>query len=374
MADELQPHGGAERSQVDVAEGLARRGHAIDLVHRGDGPFRRRYERFATSITRVGAVQGDGSRRTDAQLLAAAVRCAPTAGRVDCVYVNSARVTFFGALLAAPRRRALVCHLRLPQPPARSVKNRLGMAAVTRFVAVSEHTRDVHVADGVDPGVVDVVHNGIDTATFRPAEPAERAAARAALGLSASAFAVLYAGRLDPAKGPDVLLRAWRDGHGMPPERTLLVAGAPREHGGEQADAYVRSLRELASGTDVRWLGRRDDLAPLLAAADAVAVPSVFEEPFGRVVVEGMSSGLPVVASATGGIPEILSGFPDLLVPPGDPRALAGALARTASWRGTDPELGRRLRRHVQASFSLAATVAGVERALVRAVGARRGA
>lgn len=367
LADELEPHGGAERRRVEVAEALARRGHQISLVYARPGGFLERYQAFARTVLQVPAAQGDGTRATDLRLLAAAARGWQVARHCDVVYANSIRLSFLGATMSATSRRPLVCHLRLPDPPSPSVKTRLGTAGVDRFIAVSQHTRGRHVAAGLDPDRIDVVHNGVDTAQFRPADEQLRRAERAQLGVHDDRLVELYAGRLDAAKGIEVLLRAWgehvrRPGAG---DDLLLVAGAPREHlSPAAAQAYVASLHGSAP-EGVRWLGRRLDVVPLYAAADVVVLPSLFEEPFGRVVIEGMASGRPVIASSTGGVPEILDGaFPDLLVPPGDQHALAAALGRLRRWREHDPALGQRLRRHVEGSFSVAATVAGVEQVL----------
>lgn len=367
VADELDPHGGAERSQVEVAEELARRGAQVDVLYARPGAFLPRYEAFARSLTRVPAAQGDGTRRTDAGVLLACVRGTRAAGRADVVYANSIRLSFVAGAVGRARRLPVVCHLRLPDPPGPSVKNRLGLSGVSRFIAVSEHTRARHVAAGLPAGRIDVVHNGIEPGHFPLADDAARRAARTELGLPDDAFIVLYAGRLDPAKGVDVLLEAWRRAR---PDDVLLLAGAPREAlPGERAADYAEQLRRSGAGPGVRWLGRRLDVVPLYAAADVVALPSLFPEPFGRVVVEAMSCGRPVVAAASGGVPEIVGGaFPELLVPPGDVASLWAGIERLRTWRIDDPGLAGRLRTHVERSFSLDATATGIERVLRAAV------
>jgi glycosyltransferase involved in cell wall biosynthesis len=136
----------------------------------------------------------------------------------------------------------------------------------------------------------------------------------------------------------------------------------------------VASLRARAPAETCLWLGRRDDVAPLYHAADVVALPSVFPEPFGRVLVEGMACGRPAVGSAVGGVPEILTGeLAAGVVPPSDHAAFAAALGRLRGWPERDPGLAERCRAHVERGFTLERTVEGVEAVLERAVAARRG-
>lgn len=366
LADELQPHGGSERSQVEVAEGLAARGHEISLLYARPGPFLDRYTGFARTTRRLPATQDDGRRRTDALLAAGAARAAVLARRCDVVYANSLRLSLLGAALRAVTGRPLVSHLRLPQPPPPTKKTRWAAASVDRFIAVSEHTRGNHVAAGVPASSIDVVHNGIDARRFPASTAEDRRRARAELGLAEDAFVALYAGRLDREKGLEPLLEAWASV--AAPGDALLVAGAARHHESPAAAAaYEHSLRQAAPSS-VRWLGRRLDVVPLYAASDVVVLPSLFEEPFGRVVVEGLATGRPVVATCNGGVPEVLGGFPELLVPPGDAPALAAAVGRLRGWQQRDPDLAQRLRGHVERSFTVDRTVAGIERVLVETV------
>jgi glycosyltransferase involved in cell wall biosynthesis len=228
------------------------------------------------------------------------------------------------------------------------------------------------VADGFDGDRIDVVHNGIDPGRFPLADEGRRAAARAELGLDAQ-FTVLYVGRLDHAKGIETLLDAWGSLGLGPDEGRLVLAGEPRNHrSAAAAEAYVASLRERAPADSCLWVGKRSDVVPLYHAADVVALPSVFPEPFGRVLVEGMACGRPVLGSAVGGIREILTGEHSAgVLPPSDPAALAAALGRLRGWRDRDPDLAVRCRSHVERSFTLERTVEGVEAVLERAVARR---
>ena len=197
---------------------------------------------------------------------------------------------------------------------------------------------------------------GIDPASLAPARP--RDAVREELGIRG--FAILFLGRLVPIKGADVLIDAVAGSAGT----TALIAG----DGPARAELERRGR---TGGVDVRFLGAVDEprRAELLAACDAVAVPSRVlrdgrHEGMPLVVLEAMFAGAPVVASASGGIAEIVrDNETGLLVPPGDATALAAALARLRE----DPALRARIAsggRRVAASRTWAEIVPGIEQAL----------
>jgi glycosyltransferase involved in cell wall biosynthesis len=168
----------------------------------------------------------------------------------------------------------------------------------------------------------------------RPSEVG-RAAMRAELGLAEQPM-VLAVGRLHPQKDYPTMLSAMARLSGRSPRPVLVVAG----DGPEQDDVF-RLAAEL--GVDVRLLGRRDDVPDLMAAADLLAISSVWEAR-ALVVQEALQQGLPVVATAVGGIPELVEDAA-VLVAPGDPEQLGVAIgsllddpkrARALAVRGLD--------------------------------------
>lgn len=176
-----------------------------------------------------------------------------------------------------------------------------------------------------------VVHNSVAVAI---AEQAEHAT-----GKDLDAPAILFLGNLYKRKGVDVLLRAWADlvHSDRAPDPWMLIVAGDGEEG-----AALKSLAADAGISDrVRFLGLtlRSDVPALLAAASIMVVPSR-AEPFGLVAAEGQMFGRAVVASATGGLREIVQNdVSGLSVPPDDAAALAAALATMIA----DPELRRRL-------------------------------
>jgi glycosyltransferase involved in cell wall biosynthesis len=136
----------------------------------------------------------------------------------------------------------------------------------------------------------------------------------------------------------------------------LAIAGE-----GEQREALARQIERLGLQGRVRLLGHCEQAAPFLAALDVLALPS-FHEGFPNAVLEAMAAGLPVVASAVGGVPEqVLDGQTGLLVPPGDDAALARALARLFSDPPWAARLGCAGRDRVARQFTLQAMASRTE-------------
>jgi glycosyltransferase involved in cell wall biosynthesis len=294
----------------------------------------------------------------------------------DVVYTNQYFDSLFAGIVRRLYRVPFVGHLRLPPPDTICGQFRFGMAQASHFIAISERTKQDWVARGFRADAIDVVHNGIDPRRFDPRfvpggdTRGGSRVARAALGLPPESLVVTYAGRLHPAKGVETLISAVGI---VARERSchLVLAGRPAvmndEHG--RARDYLSELRSLADqtgiGSAVTWIEHQQDMPSLFLASDITVLPSLWSEPFGRIVIESMACETPVVASRAGGIPEILTGeFSEWLFEPGNAADLASHIRRLAGWRASDPDLGRRARAHVANHFSLDRTVDGVERAL----------
>jgi glycosyltransferase involved in cell wall biosynthesis len=171
-----------------------------------------------------------------------------------------------------------------------------------------------------------------------------RADVRAELGVADSELLFITVANLRPQKGYDVLLEAARSVADIGlPVRIVAVGRGPL-----RTTLHARHA-ELALGDRFRFLGQRDDVLQLLAGADAFVLASLHEG-LPVALMEATSVGLPIVATSVGGVPQMLENEVDaLLVPPGDPGALAGAITRLA----TDPELRERLGRQAKVRSSM---------------------
>ncbi len=230
-----------------------------------------------------------------------------------------------------------------PEPEARVIGEQQVVEAADVLVANTdiEAKQLINLYDA-DPGRVEVVHPGVDLDVFRPGS---QAAARAALGLPADAQVVLFAGRIQPLKAPDVLLRAVAVLlERQPALRSRLVVpvvGGPSGSGLEHPESLVELAVTLGLDDVVRFVPpvAQSQLAQWYASATLVAVPS-YNESFGLVAAEAGACGTPVVAAAVGGLPTVVrherSG---LLVDTHDDTDWARALARVL----TEPGLHDRL-------------------------------
>ncbi len=237
-----------------------------------------------------------------------------------------------------------------------------GAAAV---VAVSAAMRDdvLRCYPALDPDKVHVVHNGIDTEEWSPVSAPDRVRE---LGVDPDRPSVVFVGRITRQKGLPLFLRACAE---LPPEvQIVLCAGAPDT---PEIEAEVEGLAAgLAdSRTGVVWIREmlpRPDVVALLTAATVFACPSIYE-PLGIVNLEAMACETAVVATATGGIPEVVvSGETGLLVPieqktdgtgtPLDPDGYVAAFAEAMTAVVTDPDraaaMGRAGRARAIEAFS----------------------
>jgi glycosyltransferase involved in cell wall biosynthesis len=183
---------------------------------------------------------------------------------------------------------------------------------------------------------VRVIHDGLAVDPRR----APSSEARAALGLPADAPVVAVLGRISDWKGQDVLVRALAE----PPLASVgaigVIAGDAWPGTEERRGAVVELARSSGVSDRLRLVGFRDDIENVYGAADVVAVPSTQPDPLPNSALEAAAAGCAVVASAHGGLPEIIrDGVTGKLVAPGD----AGALARAAAELIAEPALSERL-------------------------------
>jgi len=358
-SDALAPIGGVELSSLQVCRELVRGGDEVDLLYRDGGELEPLWRDLAVDLRQVPSFLVRKQRPLrDLRAVLPAVRAAGQL-RPDVLWLNRAEHLIWGLMASRAARTPLVCHLRThPHIPAARQLAR----GVSRFIAVSSYVKDLWVSAGLDPATVEVVLNGVDRQDYPVGSSGEMVSARRVLGLSPTAYVVLYYGRIHPEKGIDLLVDAWRR-LGLPAEEaTLVLAGDP--YPTADGAAYAAALRRTVPA-GVRLIDMQSDVVPLLHAADVVVLPAQWQEPFGRVVAEGLTSGRPVVASRVGGIPEQLTGeLSRLLFDPKDAADLANRIASLRYWRRDDPGLGSRCAEQAHDRLSLRATTDGVRRVL----------
>jgi glycosyltransferase involved in cell wall biosynthesis len=203
--------------------------------------------------------------------------------------------------------------------------------------------------EGVPERLVRVIHNGA-----HPHEPVRgRAAVREELGLSAEDEVVVIAAMLRPEKAHDVAIEALaRLADQRPHLRLLVVGGGPTDDPAGTRPQLERQAERLGVAARVRFAGRRGDVSDVVAACDVALLPSAGEN-LPLAVLEYMEAGTPVVATTVGGVPELIDdGVHGLLVPPGDPVAMAEAIDRTLRDRDAAAARARAARERRRTEFS----------------------
>ncbi|MGF6722907.1 glycosyltransferase involved in cell wall biosynthesis [Paraburkholderia sp. GAS41] len=349
FVDQSGQLGGAEFSLLPLAVTWAARREVLLL---SDGPFRTRLEALGVPVrlaceTRVSEIRKETVQVNWLMALPGIVRqirsIAKHAESFDILFLNTQKALVLGALGKPLHRKRIVWHLHDIMsgehfgPLQRWIVKWLTRFAVDHVVANSHASAASLVAlTGCKPESVPVVHNGVDLDEFSHMGDLDTGALRRRLGLPEHVYLAGLFGRLAPWKGQHIALEALAR---LPDLHLVLVGSALF---GEQA--YVESLRQQAARLGVEdrltFAGFRDDMPAWMKAVDVILHTSTEPEPFGRVIIEGMAAGRPVIAASAGGVTEIVrhrkNGW---LVAPGKVEALAEAIETLQA----APELAQRI-------------------------------
>lgn len=326
VADSLDV-GGAERALVQLAAGLVERGHEVTVACTAGGALA--VDAEAAGVT-VEVLQPRLVKRAVDSGFASALARLTSRSRPDLVHTHmyASTAAAYTALASTPAPLVIHEHSEARWRDASAVRRAAaGYARSACVIAVSSSIRRRLIeVDRVPPEKIRVLEN--------------TAPARSGASVSVSRWRQPIVGvvaRLQPEKGVAVFVRAAALLKERVPGVRFVVAGD-----GPLRPDLARLARQLR--VPVSFLGFRTDGPSLLGEFDVLVVPS-FTEGTPLVVLEAASAGVPVVASAVGGIPDQLChGVDGLLVPPGDHPALADACARLLADRSLAARLGRSLR------------------------------
>jgi D-inositol-3-phosphate glycosyltransferase len=250
-----------------------------------------------------------------------------------------------------------------PEPAARAIGEAQVVEAADRLVAnTDEEGHQLVDLYDADPDRVAVVPPGVDLGLF---SPGSQTAARRALGIRDDAYLLLFIGRIQPLKAPDVLLRAAArliaDQPALRDRLVVAVVGGPSGTGLARPEALQSLAAELGIADLVRFVPPvpQDQLPDWYRAADVTVVPS-YSESFGLVAIESQACGTPVLAASVGGLrTAVADGYSGVLVDGHDPSAYADVLARLAGDPARRAALSRGALLHA-GRFGWAATAAGM--------------
>lgn len=342
--------GGAERLLLDLCERLPRYGIESSVIYlKGGGPLAAEFESCGVPAEKVGL----RAAVDPVAVVALARRLRSLAP--DVVHTHMFKADLHGTLAA---RRAGVAHIVSTKHAAEEARRLAPVALIDRrlaaaadaIVAVSEDmaafTREV---EGIPGERIRVIYSGIDLSRFDAARPKEAALAK--LGLAPGSPIVLATGRLHPAKGHSVLIKAMRQVRRAWPDARLVIAGEGEERERLAAEA-------APDGDSVVLLSRRHDVADLLSVCDCYVLPSL-REGLGLALIEAMALGRPCVATRAGAIPEVITdGIDGLLVPSAQPDALAIAIGRILADRTLAERLSVAARAAARERFDIDRTAA----------------
>jgi glycosyltransferase involved in cell wall biosynthesis len=326
--DQSGKPGGAELCLIDIAKpyqndclvGLFADGSFKDLLEKNHIPVEVLTNRAIQVKKESSLTQGLASITQLAPIITKVVKIARN---YDLIYANTQKALVVGAIASFFSRRPLVFHLHdILSPEHFSQTNRnisVTLANRASLVIVnSQASKKAFIEAGGKADKVEIVYNGFEPQNYISQE-SQINKIRQELKIE-DKFIVGHFSRLAPWKGQHILIEALAK---CPPEVAVILVGDALF--GEQD--YVKQLHQqidkLQLQNRVKFLGFRSDIPLLMAACNLVAHTSTAPEPFGRVIVEAMLSGTPVVAAASGGAVELVTdGINGFLATPGNPQEL----------------------------------------------------
>jgi glycosyltransferase involved in cell wall biosynthesis len=263
-----------------------------------------------------------------------------------------------GIIAAWLAGRPCVCHIRHFE--SLGWFDRRLAALVSRFIYISEAVQKSHLQSGVPCRKGLVVYNGLDVPSFVMALDAEKG--RRSFDLGPDDLVVGMVGRLDAWKGYEVFIRAMAQVKDKVPQVKGIVVGEVAAENPGYLDV-LRTLRnDLALAGRVEFSGFRMDIPVVMSALDILVLASTSPEPFGRVLIEAMAAGKPVVATDAGAAREIIEdGVQGLLVPAGDAEAMARAITDLLTHRDTAILMGQKGQNRVRERFGMQQYSDGVQ-------------
>ncbi|MCC5620264.1 glycosyltransferase family 4 protein [Nostoc sp. CHAB 5715] len=358
--------GGQELSLFDVCLGLYKRGHTITLVYVTEGNLLKEYQFFCSDLIKINGFRIERKKIIDSlHKFFIDTRKIKTT-KASIVYSNQYHNSFFAYTLAIFNNIPFVCHLRLPPPQIKKLGYQwsIGMHGAKHLIAVSNYTKIDWIKQGFKEDKIDVVYNGINIEKFKPS--AHVSITKKEWGISDDVEVISYIGRLDKEKGLETLIRGFSLFLKIHKSAQLLIAGKPLCYTEEYKKSLEHLTSELGIAESVKFIGHLTNPIPLYQISDVTVLTSLHSEPFGRTIIESMACGTPVVASRTGGIPEILTGkFQRMLYEPGNVQNLADTLNFVLKWKNLDPQLSTKCREHILHSFNVDKMVDGIEKIIL---------
>jgi glycosyltransferase involved in cell wall biosynthesis len=223
--------------------------------------------------------------------------------RVDVIYINEIVDVSIAAVLCKTKRCKLVCHLRLPPPDVSVFNNKttqIGIfhSSIDNFIVANNNMRNAYQKEGVSPGRIKIIPNGFwfDNILNRN-NPLQKS----------TAIKICFLGRITQGKGLSDLVWAFHQLLTQYPNLELSIGGTPKR---KEHFTYLNRLEEEIVKLEIKdklnFYGHIEDPIDYLGKHDLCVFPSLLNESFGRVVVESLIAGTPIIARDVGAIAEIM--------------------------------------------------------------------
>jgi glycosyltransferase involved in cell wall biosynthesis len=276
--------------------------------------------------------------------------------RADVVHLgNGLRANFDGVLACVMTRTPFVCHIKGFEKYGD--RERWAARRTGSLVCMTEAILAYCRGRGIESPDTRVVYDAVDDEWLRPQRSPQEL--RSELDLPGDAQCIALSGNIQEWKGQRVLVEALALIAEDQPRAHVVIVGGVHRAGEEYARELRARIESLGLGERVHLIGFRDDVPDVMNAMDVVVHASVRPEPFGRVILEGMLLGKPVIAADAGGVPELIAdGCTGYLAPPGDVRELAACLRKVLGAPDGGRAMGARARTWAQEKFSLQRHVA----------------
>ena len=289
----------------------------------------------------------------------------------DLLYANTQKALVIGAIASAITQRPLVYHLRdiLSSEHFSQTNLRLAIGFANQcaslVIANSQATQQAFIEAGGRAEIIKVVYNGFKPESYQSSIAAV-SKLRQQLNL-AGQFVVGHFSRLSPWKGQHVLIEALTH---CPENVTALLVGDALFGEQDYVEQLHQQVEQLGLGDRVRFLGFRSDISPLMTLCELVAHTSTAPEPFGRVIVEAMLCGTPIVAAAAGGVVELIEhGKTGWLMPPSDALKLADIIQQCQSQPERAIAISHQAQQSASQRFNLETTNQQIAHLLKQVVG-----
>ena len=346
---------GGQSQALFTVRGLRERSHDAHLVTVRDSPLARRAETAGIPIHAVGSK----ARRIGAALL---LRRMLAKKEYAILHANEPHALTAAWMAGAAKRVPMVMSRRVAYPLQKGSLARARYFSAARIVAISQFVAKSVLNSGVTPEKVEIVYEGVEIPTLPTAKA--RRVARQRWKVSESEILFGCVGYLLPEKGQEIAVRAMAIVRQKFPEARLLLAGD-----GPCRAGLERLVRELNLRDAAIFAGFIADVPQVYAALDAFVFPSL-AEPLGTSLLAAMAWGLPVVAVASGGVPEYVEdGQTGLLTASPNTELLSEGMIRLLSERPLRERLGQEARRTIEERFSAARMVENTIRVYEKVLG-----